>query len=564
MPIRSLCVLAFTIESAVAAPITLHHQSRLLDAAGAPIAGPHEVTLTLWDDATSTASGDRLWTAQYPATPFQDGYASFDLVLSTTGGAIDSAWFAAPVWLEVSVGGAPLGPRLRVRDVPGASGTGTVPNVLEARNTGGTRVTSAMEGTPVVVVGHAFGSSPQVLFDESPLTLSSASDTSVQFTAPALSATSDLVVVNTTAGTRSNPLPFRFQRAGLVGDGSDGAATLTSTVGFSRTTLTTSAVAGSTTLPASPTALGASVGTLLLVINLQGASAGAYEFVTVAGTSGGQIQTTTPLVRGYPVTEKVIVQRVPEYTNVTISGTVTTDAFNGTGGGVFAIAASGTLTIPTGSSINVDGLGYRGNGWDSGESWNGAGCREGSMNNGGCVGAAPAGCRLRNQGGGGGIWDTPACPEPGSGGGGYGTPGGNGVMSSNNACYGQGGGTYGVADLSYIFHGSAGGRNNNSTDTYASGAVGGSGGGIVIVLANQVQLDGTITSRGTNGGYAHHQGAGGGSGGSILVRTRSGTPTVDVGKLIVTGGLGATDPTSCANPAFGGNGGAGRAYVQVY
>ena len=52
MILRLVALLSLT-ASASAAPVQLHHQVRLLDAAGGPVNGEHGLSVVLYDSATS-------------------------------------------------------------------------------------------------------------------------------------------------------------------------------------------------------------------------------------------------------------------------------------------------------------------------------------------------------------------------------------------------------------------------------------------------------------------------------------------------------------------------------
>lgn len=111
--------LLFSALAAVAqaAPIQLQHQARLIDASGAPIHGATEVTVSLHDDAsTPTARWTRTWTAQV-----EDGYFTALLDTDGSGTPLDSAWFAADLWVAHAVDGVPLLPRTRLVHAPRAA-----------------------------------------------------------------------------------------------------------------------------------------------------------------------------------------------------------------------------------------------------------------------------------------------------------------------------------------------------------------------------------------------------------------------------------------------------------
>jgi hypothetical protein len=104
-----------------ATPIALGHQVRALDAAGQPLQGAHDLTVTLWRHPSSTASGDRLWSRAFADVALADGFASLRLDVGEGGAAVDSDWFADDVWVGLAVdGGAELTPRQQLVDAPRA------------------------------------------------------------------------------------------------------------------------------------------------------------------------------------------------------------------------------------------------------------------------------------------------------------------------------------------------------------------------------------------------------------------------------------------------------------
>jgi len=125
--------------------------------------------------------------------------------------------------------------------------------------------------------------------------------------------------------------------------------------------------------------LGISTGDVVLLTNLQGdatnyGNVGNYEFLKVASVSSNTITFTTNIQNIYGATssnsdltgQKVILQRVPQYSNVTVNDgvTVTGNSWDGTKGGVFAMKANGTLTLNSGAYgggiIDMNAKGYRG------------------------------------------------------------------------------------------------------------------------------------------------------------------------------------------------------------
>lgn len=234
-------------------------------------------------------------------------------------------------------------------------------------------------------------------------------------------------------------------------------------------------------------------------------NSGNYIYVS-AGSS-------TTFRRYYLPKQRVILQRIPQYTDVTIQGTgsLTADAWNGSKGGVLAFLANGTVAIADGGSITMSGKGYRnGQNGIQGESYNKLGSNS----------------TAANLGGGGNS-------ASGSGGGGYGTVGENST--------GTGGGTYGSADLAKLFMGSGGGGQNNGDN--------GAGGGAVYIGANSLTVNGTAGI--VNNGTAANNLTGGGAGGSIYLYGN--TLTLGTGLITATGGAGVS----------AGNGGDGRIHVKA-
>ncbi|MBC7694754.1 MAG: gliding motility-associated C-terminal domain-containing protein [Burkholderiales bacterium] len=91
------------------------------------------------------------------------------------------------------------------------------------------------------------------------------------------------------------------------------------------------------------------------------AAAGNYEFAEVKSIiSGTQIELTCGLKYAYSSSGKTQVVRIPRYSSLTVTsaGTLTTDAWNGTIGGVLAVEVDGNTTIN--GVISASGLGFRG------------------------------------------------------------------------------------------------------------------------------------------------------------------------------------------------------------
>jgi hypothetical protein len=129
--------------AASAEDIELSLQTRLLASNGQPLHGAHVVDASLWTSATSTNVVDRRWTQQFTLN-VADGYANLDL--GSPGNPVSDAWFDDDVWVELVVDGAPLSPRMKVKDVPAraaaSSGTGAGQEFVRYDLAGGTWTTS--------------------------------------------------------------------------------------------------------------------------------------------------------------------------------------------------------------------------------------------------------------------------------------------------------------------------------------------------------------------------------------------------------------------------------------
>lgn len=413
---------------------------------------------------------------------------------------------------------------------------------------------------------------------------------------------------------------IRVDVTGYQGTGADGACTVSSTsndeintescVGRSNAdavnfSLIVNSAIGATaiTLPTAPTGL--AVGDEILIINLQGTSSnytnvGLYEFNTIIAINSNTLILNRPLQNTYDgTTQTIMVQRVPQYTNVTINSGLTFRpmAWNHTRGGVIAFKATGTVTIA--GSISTSGLGYYGGtggidlitGSGGGESFcNNPGGGNGGQNNsngsaGLCGGGGGGGynlgtvyygaagsASLGGGGGGGGAVHYASYPlGGGGGGGGYGTYGiygsgtNNGVSGGTNTSGaggngglkgggGGGGGTYGNTSIDNLYLGSGGGGGGGAYDV---GGTGGKGGGIIYISANSINVTGTISANGGSGGsVSYGGGGGGGAGGSIKIFAN----TLTIGTNLISASAGSAGTST--NGSAGGSGGDGRIYIN--
>ena len=120
---------------------------------------------------------------------------------------------------------------------------------------------------------------------------------------------------------------------------------------------------------------GFAVGDKVLVIQMKGATtdlsntaffgtiqsvgnAGLYEYKTIASITGSTLTFTSPLYNTYDVPGLVQVVTVPQYVNVTVTGKLTAQPWNGATGGILVFDVSGTLTLN--ADVDVTALGFRG------------------------------------------------------------------------------------------------------------------------------------------------------------------------------------------------------------
>ncbi len=337
---------------------------------------------------------------------------------------------------------------------------------------------------------------------------------------------------------------------------------------------------GVVTLSTTPNASCIAAGTEILIINLMGTSAdysnvGKYETARVVSVASATLTLDRPLTNLYNgVTQKIMVQRVPNYNDVTVntSQTLTATAWNGTKGGVLFFRANGTVTVNGSISVvdkgYVNGAGGAGGGFYTGQGANtdgkvgqGPSALSGSLTGGGATSLTQVGelCDVTSNAGAGGV------------GGGYsaaGTVGGSEVCSTT----GSAGPLYGSALLSQLFFGAGGSGGAGSTGFGAGGANGGNagiGGAMTYISASTLTVNsgGSITANGNTGSNStqnfasdcYSGGGGGGAGGSVWLASNSTT----LGSSLVTaagggGGSSGTGGASCTGTdTVSGAGGAG-------
>lgn len=300
-------------------------------------------------------------------------------------------------------------------------------------------------------------------------------------------------------------------------------------------------------------------------------SAGYYEFADVASVSGSDIILENPLCRTYDVSSAVQMVRVPVYGDVTISGIVTADPWDGSTGGVVAIEASGTITFN--ADINVDGQGFRGG--DHCTSYFSCGVADYYSNYAGalsCVGGkkgegiaivddAHEGSRGKAASGGGGSNSG----QHGAGGGSnFGMGGRSGYEWTGCTPYDDiwalGGEALDYASVDRVFMGGGGGGGHQ--DNGLSVTDGTKGGGIVLLNAGTIDgMGNAISANGEDVTYiTDSEGAGaGGAGGSVILRV--GSVSSDLMVYVEGGDGGSINSTLWAGTCHGPGGGGGGGYL---
>ena len=340
-------------------------------------------------------------------------------------------------------------------------------------------------------------------------------------------------------------------------------------------------------------------------------TAGASVSVLCAGAGGGtvnayQASAATGSVGAY----RYQVIRVPQYTNVSLTGNVLPATWNGATGGVLGMQASGTVTM-AGFNLDASQRGFRG----GGVTFNGTaavsalfpttgttaylapagalpgGEREGSFKGEGIAGTPrlvyngttqtgsvtddyPGGSRSRgapgNAGGGG------ANQNGGGAGGGNGGRGGQGggcwtdftTPGSFRDCGGHGGdgasraGNNLLLSANRIIMGGGAGAGHvdgGGTGDCSLGGWGGNGGGIIVARVGIITGAGNLLANGGNGfrpnvaASCTDAAGGGGAGGTILVATSG---SLAGRTLASNGGNGANSFYDQHGPGGGGGGGA--------
>ncbi|RPJ45108.1 MAG: hypothetical protein EHM19_05780, partial [Candidatus Latescibacterota bacterium] len=136
------------IVAEAAPPETISFQA-LLDSAGTPLAGTHDLAFSFYD---SSAAGALLWSETHVGVPVDGGVASVLLGSVAPFAGVD---FGSPVWLAVAVdGGTELSPRTALAGTPYAFVSGDVAGGY-VRRVNGIQGDAVIEAGPNVSVSQS-------------------------------------------------------------------------------------------------------------------------------------------------------------------------------------------------------------------------------------------------------------------------------------------------------------------------------------------------------------------------------------------------------------------------
>lgn len=307
------------------------------------------------------------------------------------------------------------------------------------------------------------------------------------------------------------------------GNGSSGAATLSGT----DAPIDSSCSGAAADVSLSATNASFAAGKIVFIHQTRGTGADNWELNIIDSYTAGTITTTFDLVNTYTDSgnSQAQVIQVPEYSSVTVSGTLTAKAWDGNVGGIIIFFCSGDTNVS--GTITANGKGFRGGagGFGTGNAstvahWASQG--EGNAGAGSATNAA-------NGNGGGGAHNNRGPVEAGTSAG-QGGSGGNGVAGTNGANGGHdtpyGGTTSGSANLSTMSFGGGGGGGGSDHPAADTGGTGGAGGGIIIIFSSTITVTGSIQASGGAGqapsGPDSNSGGSGGAGGSIYIVTQVG------------------------------------------
>lgn len=338
------------------------------------------------------------------------------------------------------------------------------------------------------------------------------------------------------------------------------------------------------------TAKGFAEGDRILIIQMKGATidttdspnfgtileygfSGSYEIARIKTIKGLFFTLESRMVSPFDVKGAVQIVRIPQFTNVNITGKVTALKWDGNVGGVVILEAIGNVNL--GADIDVSGQGYRGgdssqhnatpgemgyvyNGYEGFAGLKGEGIAKYTTDR-------EAGRGPQANGGGGGN-----SQNAGGGGGsniGIGGIGGDQIdFFGRIPIGGHGGKTLNpILPIFRVYMGGGGGgahgNDSKAFGTGGAGTAGGAGGGIIIIRSSTISSNGgSLKANGATALMAELDGAGGGgAGGSVLLEVGVASNLIPTE---VKGGDGGDNAASIGMPppwcyAPGGGGGGG-------
>lgn len=541
-------------------------------------------------------------------------------------------------------------------------GVETATNVIPTLTLPGKPATSSL----VLPSGATYDAATGIVkFAQTTLAANASVSNSVKFTIPTTGTTSvvvtsgytypsgavvpDPISTNNTATLTTTVSGLANASTSCATPGKDGPGTLdassqpntyypgTASVSVGATSITLGAAVGSTPI---------GVGDLLLIMQMQGAdidtsnstaygsggtsasgnltsdfTAGQYEYALATNAvdaSGGTLTIKSGLTNAYQQQDysasvtgqrRFQVIRVPQYSSLALSGTVTGAAWNGTTGGVLVFDVAGKTTFNTSASLDMSGKGFRGGGGkqylgnttytntdyrnNSTTSTSGAHGSKGEgtagtpayVNNAyselvstgvegyqnGSVGAGAPG----NAGGGGTDYAASTNNQGNTGGagggnGGSGGLGGYGSKASGISLQASGGSAFSSSTGRLLLGGGGGaGSNDNadgSTPTTANTALvssGAAGGGIIILRSGSFEGPGTVVANGATAlsTVGRDSPGGGGAGGTVVLFAGT-TSTLSTLTIQANGGIGGSAVTDTIRRGPGGGGGGGIIYTN--
>jgi hypothetical protein len=100
--------------AALASPVQLGHQGRLVDSSGAAVDGPHSVTVTVYKSATSTLPADVVHQETFASLPVDDGFFAVTLGASPSNLLDSSELDVTELWVGARLDGGTELPRMRL------------------------------------------------------------------------------------------------------------------------------------------------------------------------------------------------------------------------------------------------------------------------------------------------------------------------------------------------------------------------------------------------------------------------------------------------------------------